>query len=484
MRVLLVNPPWEKPGHYYVRAGSRWPHFERAGTRYMPFPFFMAYAAALLEQSGFAPAVVDACAERLTATAFLARVESARPDLVLMETSTPSFANDREVLQQMRRRVPDGGRFAVAGAWQDPDGRSYLSQVPEADFFLPGEYEETLLELAQALADGRPTRTIPSLELRDGTNVLRTPARPLRADLDTLPHPARHLFDMHRYEDLSGCLPAPSLQLWGSRGCPYGCVFCVWPQIMYRSRTYRARRPARIVDEIVAERARFPYRSFYFDDDTFNIGKERMLELAAELQRRQVGLPWGMMARADTSDEETLARLREAGLEAAKFGLESADQALVDGARKSLDLAVAFRHIRFARSLGIKVHLTFTFGLPGETKETIKKTVDTALELDPVSVQFSILTPFPGCDLFQTLRREDRLTSLDFTRYDGYTSAVFRSDTLSAATLEKACAYAERRWRRHQLRRLVFGGPAGLWQKALANPGKAVDILLGLLHLR
>lgn len=481
MRVLLANPPWEKTGHYYVRAGSRWPHFERNGTRYMPFPFFMGYAAAVLIEAGHEPSVIDACGERLSTPEFFRRAEAARPELIVAETSTPSFENDRGILRELKQRLP-GCRIAVTGAWQDPDARSYLSLAPEADYFLAGEYEETLLELVRALSGNGSLRDIRSLEFRDGGDVVRNPFRPLRERIDELPIPARHLFDMKVYEDLTGCLPAPSLQMWGSRGCPFGCVFCVWPQIMYRTRNYRFRSPEKIVDEIEFELKRFPYKSFYFDDDTFNIGKERMLALCDELERRGIHLPWGMMARADTSDEETLSRMRKAGLTAAKFGMESANQELVDHAKKSLNIETALRNIRFAKSLGIKVHLTFTFGLPGETKETIKRTVDTVLDLDPASVQFSILTPFPGCDLFKTLREQGRLTSNDFSKFDGYTSAVFRSDTLSSAALEKACAYAERRWRKHQLKRQVFSNPLEILRKVALKPAKAVSILLDMLR--
>lgn len=477
MRVLLVNPPWEKPGHYYVRAGSRWPHFERNGTRYMPFPFFMGYAAAVLIKNGMVPKVIDACGERLSRLDFFQRITAVMPDLVVMETSTPSFANDRTILQEMKKRLPLC-RFAVAGAWQDADSQSYLSLVPEADFFLEGEYEETLYELVQGLERKKDLHDILSLEFRANNAVIKTSFRPLRPNLDEIPFPARQLFKMEVYEDLVGCLPVPSLQLWGSRGCPFGCTFCVWPQIMYRSRNYRIRSPEKLVDEIEFELKRFPCKSFYFDDDTFNIGKERMLAFCDELLRRKINLPWGMMARADTSDEETLTKMRTAGLVAAKFGMESANQALVDVANKSLNLEVALKNIRFAKSLGVNTHLTFTFGLPGETKETIKKTIGTVLDLDPSSVQFSILTPFPGCDLFQTLRKQNLLTSLDFTKYDGYSSAVFKSELLSAKTLEKACAYAEKRWRKHQMRRWITVNPLDLLKKVFLKPEKAFSALI------
>jgi len=441
----------------------------------------MGYAAATLELNGYQPQVIDACAARLSAEAFLARVGQINPDLMLLETSIPSFVNDSRLVAKLKKEFPRM-HIAMAGAWQHPQGKSPLEETPEVDFFLVGEYEETLLELVQALEKNISPAGIKSLEFWENDEIRRNPLRQLTSKLDSIPFPARHLFPMERYEDLAGELPMPALQLWGSRGCPFGCIFCVWPQVMYRSRTYRIRSPQSIVDEIEQECGRFPYRSLYFDDDTFNIGKERMLEFCAELTRRNISLPWAIMARADTSDRETLLAMRKAGLASAKFGLESASQALVDRAHKNLDLETAFDRIKYARSLGIKTHLTFTFGLPGETTATIKKTVDTALELDPESVQFSILTPFPGSELFADLYREKRLTSLDFADYDGYTKAVFRSDTLSPAVLEKACRFANLKWGKHILKRALFHDPIGLLAKALRKPAKLLGFLVRALR--
>lgn len=480
LSVLLANPPWKRPGEYFVRAGSRWPHFERDGSRYMPFPFFMGYAAAALEKDGHTPRVVDGCAEQLSEEAFLTKCLACKPELILVETSAPSFDHDRNIVAALRRLLPRAA-IALAGAWMDPDNRSLLSLAPEADYFLAGEYELSLPELAAVVQENRDPETVLSLEFRRGGEIVRNPLRPPTSDLDSIPFPARHLFFRDKYEDLVGTLPHPSLPIWGSRGCPYGCTFCVWPQLMYRGRTYRARSPENILAELRQELAAFPYRSFYFDDDTFNIGKPRMLRFCSLLREHRFGLPWAMMARADTSDFETLQAMRDAGLAVAKFGLESGVQRLVDRAEKSLDLDLACRNIRFARSIGIKVHLTFTFGIPGETRATIRETVNRALALEPDSVQFSILTPFPGSRLYKELAEQGQLTDTDLQHFDGYSRAVFRSTALPAETLERACAYARRRWMKFQAKQMLRN-PELLWQKVTAKPERAWEALKQLLR--
>ena len=111
--------------------------------------------------------------------------------------------------------------------------------------------------------------------------------------------------------------------------------------------------------------------TYYFDDDTFNVGKKRMLELCSEIKKRDLDLPWAIMARADLMDEEILKTMKIAGLHALKYGVESSSQKLLNSCNKKLDIKKTEKNILLTKKIGIKVHLTFTFGLPGETKKTI-----------------------------------------------------------------------------------------------------------------
>jgi len=145
-------------------------------------------------------------------------------------------------------------------------------------------------------------------------------------------------------------------------------------------------------------------------------------------------------------DEEILEELRAAGLHAVKYGVESAEQSLLDHAHKNMDIQRTERMIRFTKSLGIKTHLTFTFGLPGETAQTIQRTIDFASRLNPDSVQFSITTPFPGTKYFAELDEKGYIVSRLFSDYDGNSKSVLRTDSLGPKELEKAKRYAEKLW--------------------------------------
>ncbi len=496
MRVFLGNAPWYKDGLYGVRAGSRWPHFEDPKTStYMPFPFFLAYATAVLEQE---PAVsdvllIDGIAEKLDELGFLERAEAFAPDLAVIEVSTASIETDLRVAAELSRRCP-GLEVAFCGLHVFMQKPEFFRENPQINYVFVGEFEEILRDLTRALKrrqGGKPAelKQIQGLIFRDKDDeVVRNPARPVIQDLDALPWPSRRFLPMFNYRDEPGSIPRPSLQMWASRGCPYKCIFCAWPQIMYGdSHTqYRTRDPLDVVNEIKAQVIEYGFKSVYIDDDTFNIGKKRMLRFAALMKEHNPGLPWSVMARADTSDEETLEAMADAGLFSIKYGVESGDQDVIKQSGKNLKIDRLKRMVAKTHELGIKLHLTFTFGLPGETKETLQKTIDLALELNPHSLQFSITTPFPGSKLYEMMDEQGKLTSKDWNLYDGYNNAVMRTETLSSDDLVDARVRASRIWEHYRERRAwdesgqrIFS-PSSL-VKAVANPKKAVAKLKTLL---
>jgi radical SAM superfamily enzyme YgiQ (UPF0313 family) len=284
---------------------------------------------------------------------------------------------------------------------------------------------------------------------------------------------------MEKYNDLPGGIPSPSLQMWASRGCPFQCIFCAWPQIMYGSRKYRVRNSKDVVDEIEWCIKEYGFKSIYFDDDTFNIGKPRMLELCKEIKRRNINLPWAIMARADTMDREILTAMKDAGLVALKYGVESGVQQIVYDAGKALDLGKVRETVKNTKELGVKYHLTFTFGLPGETWESIQKTISLAVELDPDSLQFSIVTPFPGSKYFEMLDKKGYILSKNWEEYDGYNRAVIQTDSLSREDLEKALVKANRRWKRHKFAKMLGSNPLQTIRDVFGHPIKAYQIYRG-----
>jgi anaerobic magnesium-protoporphyrin IX monomethyl ester cyclase len=474
IKVLLANLPWQASGQWGVRAGSRWPHIrDHSEGNYLPFPFFLAYAASLLQKHGIQAAMIDAIAEQTGEDAFIERLSREDFDILVTETSTPSFFYDLNILRRISSLQKP---IVLCGPHAEIYQPEFLEQHPFIDFVLFGEYEFSLLELIKQLERGKSLSGIPGLIWRNGGKAIKNQARP-PFDINLLPWPNRQGLPMEKYWDLPGDIPHPSAQMLASRGCPFGCSFCLWPQVMYQGNHYRVRDIEDTVDEmeyLVKEKG---FKSVYFDDDTFNVGRDRMLKFCQAIKQRGLeATPWAIMARADLMDREILSQMKSAGLWAVKYGVESCVQELVEKYRKDMNLAKTAETIKMTKDLGIKTHLTFCFGVSGETRESIQRTIDFALRQDPDSIQFSILTPFPGTRLFEELDKEGRILTKDWSRYDGHYSCVFQPENLSIEELELAKRRAYHLWADAKRKKRGFAGDLERFKAYLKKYGLSYSI--------
>jgi len=471
IKILLANLPWQRDGRWGVRAGSRWPHIKDASEgKYMPFPFFLAYAAALLKKNGIEATVIDAIAEQISEATFLNRIFSCGYDYILAETSVPSFYDDMRLLKKIAKA---GLPVILCGPNSEIYKPQFLAENSFVDFVLSGEYEFTALELISALQSNRDLSAIKGIIYREDSGISVNQSRE-PAVIDSLPWPHRDTLPMDKYWDLPGDLPYPSAQMLASRGCPFGCSFCLWPQVLYRTNNYRARDVKDVVDEMEYLVSRKGFKSVYFDDDTFNIGKSRMMDFCKLIKSRGLqAVPWAMMARADLMDEEILQEMKSTGLWAVKYGVESRRQSLVDSCNKNLNCDRTEKIIRLTKELGIRVHLTFCLGFSGEDAESINETVDYAISLDPHSVQFSILTPFPGTQLFEQLDVQNRIITKDWSKYDGHYNCVFQPDKLDSRYLKQAKDNAYRLWGEHLRKRRGLRGDIKRFKDYLKEQGFA-----------
>jgi len=452
MKILLTNTPWYKVGYYGVRAGARWPHLIKLPERsekqrpFVPFPFFLSYGAAVLKSKGHEVFVIDAIADGLDEVEFLARVMEISPQVVVQEVSTPTIVVDLYYAERIKKICEDV-KIIFCGPNHLMQRERFLDANKVVDIVIYGEYEYTLRNIIKEMDHEEPTfKMINGIIYRDSGRVIKNLPAPLIENLDSLPWPARELFPMEKYQNASMGLPHPRLQIWTSRGCPYICNFCLWPQLMYGGANYRVRKPKDIAEEIAFCVKKWKFKSFYFNDDTFNLGKEDLLELAKEIKSHKIGLPFSFSPHADAIDEEHLLALKSAGLHSMKLGIESGSQELIDACGKKLDLKKVENLVALARQNGILVHMTFSLGLPGETVKTIQETINYALRLDPNSAHFAIITPAPGSRYYQELNEKGYILSKNWEDYDGYRRSVIRTDNLKADEIEGALKRARNAW--------------------------------------
>ncbi len=460
-RVALLNAPWSEEVGPRVRAGSRWPDvpISRKPRRvpvHVPFPFFLSHTSSLLKSHGIRTLLVDAIAEGLTDAEFHARVVGFDPDIVFLETTTPSVDADLRAAAELKRALP-AAVLVVGGPHATALPTRVMKEEPAIDAVIRGEYEEAVLELAAALGRAAWPVRVPGVLYRDGATVSGSYVRRPPCDLTELPPPERVCLPIYNYNDPFMGNLQPNAQLMASRGCPYSCSFCLRPQVLYGSRRYRTFPVERVVDEMAHLAHEYGFRGLYFADDTFNVGTKRLTDLCRLIKERDLDVSWAIVARADTIEPELWRAMKDAGLVAVKLGVESADEQILHRAGKALDLERVRETTSLLKRLGVRVHLTFTLGLPGETADSIERTVALACELAPETVQFSVAIPFPGTQLSRQLRAKKHLVPGEYREYDGARHSVVKTDELSAADLQTALVRAYRVFHGSQAERALAG---------------------------
>jgi len=418
-RTLFLNPP--SYAGFDGGAGSRYQACRE--IRSFWYPTWLAQPAALIANSK----LIDAPADGLNVEQVLQMAKGF--ELCVIHTSTPSFSNDVQVAEILKRAYPDM-RVGFVGAHVAVLAEESLRAAPALDFVAREEFDYSLLEIAQ----GKPLSQVAGISFQQDGAIRHNPDRELIKDMDTLPS----VLDIYK-RDLKaenyyiGYLQHPYLSLYTGRGCPARCTFCLWPQTV-GGRTYRARSAASVIAEMARAKGLFPQvREFFFDDDTFTTDLPRAAEIARGLGK--LGFTWSCNARANVP-YEYLRIFKENGLRLLLVGYESGNQQILDNIKKGLRLDVAEEFSRNCRTLGILVHGTFVLGLPGETRETITESIRFACRLDIDTIQVSLAAPYPGTELYREAMANKWYDSGSLVRNDGTQSCALSYPDLSAADIQ------------------------------------------------
>src|SRR5476649_1323423 len=368
-----------------------------AGSRYQAkreiksfwYPTWLAQPAALVPNSR----VLDAAADELTVQQCR---EIARGfDLVVMHTSTPSFPTDAKFAELLKQDNP-GITIGLVGPKTMVDPEGSLRATRAVDFVCREEFDYTCKEVAEGL----PLKDIKGLSYRtDDGSVVHNPPRAIVENMDELPFVAPvYQRDLKIENYFIGYLKHPYVSFYTGRGCRSKCTFCLWPQTVGGHR-YRVRSAANVIEEVKWIRDNMPeVKEIMFDDDTFTDFKPRVEEIARGLGK--LGVTWSCNAKANVP-YSTLKIMKENGLRLLLVDYESGDDQILLNIKKGLRTDIARRFSEDCRKLDIKIHGTFMLGLPGETRETIQKTIEHAKEINPHTIQVSLAAPYPGTSLYK-----------------------------------------------------------------------------------
>jgi len=453
MHIYLVNPP-SAQGVDVVREG-RCMQRQGAWTAIWA-PITLATMGALLESRGFKVRLVDCIAEKITPAALKSLLADFAPQLVILNTATPSIESDLDCARLVKEAVP-GAFVAACGIHPSALPEESLALAPCLDAVIRGEPELTATELAQVIAEGSDPIQVVGLSLRRDMKVITSGDRPLIADLDSLPFPAWHLVKLDRY--LLPFTRRPFLLVTTGRGCPFSCSFCA--ASTYHGKQIRLRSPQRLVEELAWIKERFSVEDFLFWTESFTLDGNFVREFCRLILDRGLSIHWVCNSRVDQVDARMLALMKQAGCWMIGYGVESGSQSILDESGKHITVEQIRTAVTMAKEAGLEVTGHCILGLPGETMATMEETLKLTLELDLDFVQYYCSVPFPGSPLYDLARSRGWIIRNEWTWFEQNYSVMDLPDLSS----NQVMAFRRRAYRIFYSRpRVLWRGIQRLWQ--------------------
>ena len=372
-------------------------------------PLGMASLAAYIREQGYGVGVLDCPTLRISNEKVYEIILEKDPAIIGFSTTTYSLARATELAKKIREKLPNkltviGGSHAnVAGieTANDYDVFDIIAYGLDGEYIahdIVKKFKEKKYDRKAFLSDTEILKNIKGIIYKKDGKVIKNSPKENIKDLDDLPLPARDLFPMERYIPLPNQYKKlPLTNMVVIRGCPYFCSFCDQAGTGARRRS-----PQKVIEEIKECVQRYGIKEISFWDDTMSYHKKWMKEFLELLIKENLDLVWSCYAAVNTVDKEILQLMRLAGCWNIFYGYETAIDELAENIqtnRKNKNFERMKQVAKWTKEAGIEVRGSFLIGLPGETPELAKQTVQNAIELDPDYAQFTLVCPYPGTKL-------------------------------------------------------------------------------------
>ena len=420
LHIILVNPPYRTRPHQHP-----------------PFPpLGLGYLAAVLEKNNFKVEVIDCQASRYTYEDYKREIAKRKPDIVGATAPTRLYNSAKEILKISKETHPNTVTL-LGGAHVTFWNEKALQECPQLDVVVRKEGELTLLELAQRLEEGKDINDVAGTTQRkkNGTDFIFNADRPYIENLDELPFPARHLWDLEtirKQEDM--------FYLITTRGCTAWCNFCAAVRMF--GQRYRMRSIQNVVDELEFLYKTYNAENFTFCDDAFTVDMKRTEELCEEIKKRGLKIKWNMGTRVDRVSKELLQKMKDTGCVSMWCGLESGTQEVLNDMHKGISTDQTRKALKWVRELGLKPTPNVLLGYPGETIESALRSIKFAEEVSPDEIAYyNIATPYPGTPMYDEVMKNGWIRNTNFDDYDA-TQPIFETPQLSIQNLQALYDYA------------------------------------------
>jgi radical SAM superfamily enzyme YgiQ (UPF0313 family) len=436
MRVLIINPPWPGKG-FGTRSQNR--IIKHRSDKFLQYPVYLAYSAAQLKKAGHEVSYIDSVIQDYDLSQTLCEAVKTAPEVIFMETTTPSIVADYENLTRLKEAT--NARILVGGPHATYFHREVLEECQAIDVVIRHEFDTKISSVVSNIGD---LTGIGGITYRNGSTILDNGEGEYETDLDSIPFPDRETVPWSWYLE-AWYSRRPFMNLMTSRGCPYHCSFCLWPQSMYGHKQ-RFRSVENVISEIRLLVDRYGLKELNIDDGTFTTNRKRVIEFCQRVREEKFELLWTCNGRVDTIDDEMLSEMKRAGCKMIRLGVESGSQEVLDKIKKGLTLEQIEKGVRMVKKHGIQALGGFMFGFPYDSKKSVEETIQFAKKLSPDQVQFSISMCYPGTSLYEYAKEEELLLAKNFNEFDMTHGPVVKTVDMERAELEHILARAYRQY--------------------------------------
>lgn len=436
MRVLFLNMPTaaNTSGVRDLLYGC-WCGGKRIANASYP-PLDLLYLATDVEKAGFAVRVVDSIRLGLGIDKVAELTQRWGADMVVCSTFYSTLKEDTASLRMLKKGSPSL-KTIVYGICATFEAKSCLLQEG-VDFIIQGEPEFAIVELLKRIESKEKYGNLTGIGFKEKGRIQINVPRESVSKISVLPIPNRDLLpELHYFN------PLINEKKWTtvvtSRGCPSKCSFCFSPKLYGGS--LKRRPTTHVLDELRFLKEK-EYKEVFFRDETFTADKKSMIALCKGMISERMNMKWVANAKVGTVDRKTLGLMKEAGCEVLKIGVESGNQKILDNIKKGITLMQTEDTFRWTKEAGIRTHAHFMLGCPGETKETIRETIDFAKKIGPDTATFGILTPYPGTEIFESIKNKIKGRDYSGEHTKAHYNELFTE--LKQEELEKALKQAYR----------------------------------------
>lgn len=422
--ILFVNPPSAFGAYKDTKV--------KVFRQVFPLLSFMSLSG-MAKREGFKTALADLGIEEFESYKVLAKkIKELKPRYVGITSTTPLFFEVVEIARIVREILGTDVKIIYGGphATALPEESLLNSEI---DIVVISEGEETLKEILK----GARLADIKGVYYKENGNVLSTSPRGFIENLDTLPMPDISLYDINRYHcSKLVSKGTPVLHMETSRGCPGRCTFC--NKNIY-GRRFRTKSPERVIEEMKYF-IKYGAGEFRIIDDQFATDIARSKKICTMMLKENIRVPWNLAngVRVDRVDEEFLELAKKAGCYQVGIGFESGDQASLDSIDKDINLEQAAKAMAMVKKSGLESVGFFILGLPADTEESMKRTINFAVKMMPTYAKTTVLLPLPGTRVFEQFEKEGRIKTKDWSQYNFHkVGDVYIHPHLSAETLKK-----------------------------------------------